>query len=79
MVRANTIEMQGKPGLTGDVGGMYLKITVLDVTNLKRVYPLPDRLTLLLLVLGYGDQSIHLGVMSRLFLGVWRQDHVRFL
>ena len=39
MVRANTIEMQGKPGLTGDVGGMYLKITVLDVTNLKAGLP----------------------------------------
>ena len=30
MVRANTIETQGKPGLTGDVGGMYLLITALD-------------------------------------------------
>jgi len=77
MVRANTIEMQGKPGLTGDVGGMYLEITALDVT--KRVYPVPDRLTLLHLVLGYGDQSIHLGTMSRLSLGVWRRDHDRFL
>ena len=80
MVRANTIEMQGKPGLTGDVGGMYLEITALDVTKVtKRVYLVPDRLTLLHLVLGYGDQSIHLGTMSRLSLGVWRRDHDRFL
>lgn len=26
MVRANTTEMQGESGLTGDVGGMYLEI-----------------------------------------------------
>jgi len=24
MVRANTMDTQGKPGLTGEVGGMYL-------------------------------------------------------
>jgi len=31
MARANTMEMQGNPGPTGDVGGMYLEITALDV------------------------------------------------
>jgi hypothetical protein len=32
MVRANTIEMQGKPGPMGDVGGMYLAIASSDLS-----------------------------------------------
>jgi hypothetical protein len=31
MVRANTIEIQGKPGLMGDVGGIYLAIATSEV------------------------------------------------
>lgn len=38
-----------------------------------------DRLTLSLLVMACGDQSIHLEVMLRSFPGVIHPDHVRFL
>jgi hypothetical protein len=31
MVRANTIEIQGKPGIMGDVGGMYLAFATSEV------------------------------------------------
>jgi hypothetical protein len=67
MVRANTIEMQGKPGLMGDVGGMYLAIMTSDLSLWG--HPGPGRLTLPLSVLAYEDQSTHRGVTLRLSLG----------
>jgi hypothetical protein len=59
--------MQGKPGLMGDVGGMYLTIAISDLSLWG--HPGPGRLTLPLSVLAYGDQSTHLGATLRSSLG----------
>jgi hypothetical protein len=54
MVRAKTIDTQGNPGLTGEVGGMYLRVGVkrgkLPIVGYPTLPPAP---------MAYEDRSYH--------------------
>lgn len=76
MVRANTIETQGKSGSTGDVGGIYLVTAILAMVN-RTSAAARGELTSLLAQLAYRGQNTHPATMLQLFPCVSHPDHVR--